>query len=111
MTWFRGGKSREIPPVWWAKSRVYAEFYGDEVFELEPDGTLLDLSAMGVDIDEEALKRGALETPYTTSGEMYEWAEKSWKTLREAGYSGVIVKQWHANFGDTAYTSLLYWGP
>jgi hypothetical protein len=41
---------------------------------------------------------------------MYEWAERSWQALRDKGYSGVIVKQWHADFDDKSYTSLLYWG-
>ena len=108
--WFRGGKSKKIP-VWWSKSRDYAEFYEGELFRLEMQDTdrILDLADIGVDVDAEFLVDAGLPVPRTSSGEMYEWAEKSWRELQALGFAGVIVKQWHADFGDRAYTSLLLW--
>jgi hypothetical protein len=72
-------------------------------------GDLLDLRSVGIDVpeDQEGLP---FRVTTLTSGEMYEWAEKSWRYLRNDGFDGVIVKQWHAELSAKPYAALLLWG-
>jgi hypothetical protein len=103
--WYRGGPLGD-KPRWLTPSRAVADFYGPPVHECAVAGTILDLRQMGVDVDDDAVPVQV----ETSSGEAYEWAELAWKELRRLGYDGVMVKQWHADFGGQAYTALLYWG-
>jgi hypothetical protein len=104
--WYRGGGAKR-GPAWYAKSERVAAFYGDPVVRCSVEGELLDLTAMGVDVDERIVPVRA----DTVSGEAYEWAEEAWERLRGLGYDGVVVRQWHAAYGPHPYTALLYWGP
>ena len=125
--WYRGdrrGLPRIPTPAWFARDRCYASWYarGGAVVEMRPGrGRILNLLAIGIDHDGAAISkmiprrtpawlRAALEAIAPTSGEMYEWAEKAYPLLAEAGYFGVAVRQWHSDYGDAAEDSLLYWG-
>lgn len=107
MIWFRGGGRKRGKAEWFAESETIAAFYGVvEAIHIGDEWNLLDLTEHGVDVPEEGLPVDAR----TSSGEMYEWAEKSWKELRGMGYDGVVVRQWHADYSDEPYTALLFWG-
>lgn len=108
--WWRAGPRRY--PMWLTTSREYAQFYGSPIYSVQVAGNILDLSDVtDVDVPED------VELPVmrrTSSGEMYEWAEKAAKELQEMGYDGVIVWQWHADYGpeeEPQKTLLLFEAP
>ena len=103
--WYRGGGVKH-GLAWYVKSERVAAFYGEPVVRCTVAGELLDLTAMGVDVDDRVVPVQV----DTSSGEAYEWAQEAWQLLRDLGYDGVVVKQWHYEYSPQTYTALLYWG-
>jgi hypothetical protein len=110
-TWYRGGNLPAGRPVWLAKSREYASFYGEPVLACALRARVLDLTALGVDYDERALLDAGVHPDAASraphSGELYEWAEKNAQRLRQSGVEAVAVQQWHANYSSDPEETVL----
>lgn len=94
--------------TWYAADPDYAAFFG-ALSEIEVDAdAILDLRHLGVaneaddGYDDARAEIDALDLPEYRDVELYLWAEREnvQAALREAGYRGVRLMQWHADYAD-----------
>jgi hypothetical protein len=88
---------------WWAVSAEYARFYGENVAVQEVSSDdLLDLSDLGTNPDSAELPDWLPRYHRQEDGEMHRYAERDdvQEAVRERGYRGVAILQWHVQFGS-----------
>jgi hypothetical protein len=120
-TWYRGDKQQSSPRAgqWWTRDKDYAAFYGPAISVHQRPVNYLDLTHLGVDAgnDRQRLAQSLDGTglhpdiaKHYIHDELYQWAEhpKVQEAARQAGYDGVAVKQWHADYSDEPHDSLLF---
>jgi hypothetical protein len=102
--------------IWLAADEDYARFFGGEdVRPYRVAGNVLDLSEMDIDVDVDAMVDSGVPRDTaeirTSSGELYEWAERAAWELQDLGYDGVIVYQQHYQYGPESQRTILVFDP